>query len=131
MMTTTGSQVENPKSVFKCVVAFQPDFARASAEDAADATWEAEADRILRRLYSELQGDDPFERIMALMEAKLPPKPLGFHDHLNRCNRCGQAVDYCSELDASFRPKCNRWREDKCRDPRCQFCSQRPARPLP
>jgi len=131
MKTTTGSQAENPKSVFKRVIAFQPDVARAAAEDAADAAWEAEAARILCRMYRELEGGDPFERMMALMEAQLPPAPVGFHDRRNRCNRCGQAAEYSVESDAHLCPRCNRWLEGRCRDPQCKFCSKRPARPVP
>ena len=92
MKVPPQSQSETPKSVFKRLVAFKPNLARAATEDAADAAWEAEADRILRRMYRELEGGDPFERMMALMEAELPPAPAGFHDRRSRCNRCGQAA---------------------------------------
>ena|ERR1039458_6049452 len=127
MSTMAGSQAENPKSVFKRVIALQ--LARAAAQDAADAAWEAEADRILRRMYRELEGSDTLERMFALMAAKLPPKPPGFSDRRNRCNRCGQTSEYCLESDASFCPRCRRWLERRCGDPMCQFCSQRPERP--
>jgi hypothetical protein len=131
MKTTAGRQVEDPKFVFKRVTAFQPDAARAAAEDAAAAAWKAEVDRILRRMYRELEGGEPFERMIALMEAELPPAPAGFHDRRSRCNRCGQAAEYRLESDAHLCPKCNRWLEDGCRDPQCKFCRRRPARPLP
>jgi hypothetical protein len=131
MKTTTGRQVEAPKFVFRRMTAFQPDAARAAAEDAADNAWRDEADRISCRMYSELEGSDPFERMMALMAAKLPPKPPGFHDRRNRCNRCGLASEYSMESDASFCRTCNRWLEDKCRDPGCRFCSRRQEKPLP
>jgi hypothetical protein len=129
MKTTTRSQAENLKSVFKRVVAFQPDPARAAAEDAADVTWEAEVDRILRRMYSELEGVDPFDRMMALMGAELPPAPAGFHDRRSRCNRCGEQGHYSLNYDASYCPRCDRWLEGTCRDPRCRFCRPRPVRP--
>jgi hypothetical protein len=131
MKTTTGSQAENPKSVFKRVVAFRPDPARAAAEDATDNARGAEAERIRDRVAREWVGDDPFERTLAVMRARVPPPPPGFRDRLGRCNRCGRAAEYSLESDAHFCVKCNRWLESRCRDPQCKFCSKRPARPVP
>jgi hypothetical protein len=122
------SSGEIPKSVFKRIVAFQPDPARAAAEDAA---WGAEAECIRDRVVREWVGNDPFERTLAVMRAEVPPPPPGFHDRQGRCNRCGQAAEYSLESDAHFCPQCNRWLEAKCRDPGCRFCSRRPQRPLP
>ena|ERR1019366_8374623 len=130
MKTTPARQAENPKSVFKRVIAFQPDAARAAAEDAADRAWHAQVDLVMRRLSKELAVVDLVERMMALAAA-LPPAPAGFHDRRSRCNRCGERGDYSLEYDANFCPRCDRWLEGGCRDPQCKFCSQRPAQPLP
>jgi hypothetical protein len=130
MKTTKGSQAENPKSVFKRVIAFQPDPARAAAEDAADRAWRAQVDLVMRRLSKELAGVDLVERMMALAAA-LPPAPDGFRSRLSSCNRCGGQGDYSLEYDASFCPRCQRWLERRCGDPTCRFCAQRPLRPVP
>lgn len=52
--------------------------ARAEAEDALDAAWLDEADRIRRDVAREYAGSDPLERNRAVLRAKLPPRPAGF-----------------------------------------------------
>jgi len=59
MKPTAGTRGENPKSVFKRIVAFQANPARAAAEDAADVAWEAEADHIFCRVSREQERGDP------------------------------------------------------------------------
>lgn len=43
---------------------------------------------------------------------------------------CKHEKRYNEEYDAYYCPKCNTWLEDKCHDSECEFCSNRPDRPL-
>lgn len=47
------------------------------------------------------------------------------------CPKCGAGDVYHEELDAYFCPCCNVWLEENCGDPGCQYCAERPVRPLP
>lgn len=46
------------------------------------------------------------------------------------CDQCLKKPSYSEEFDAHFCPECNIWLEDRCKDPTCWFCPQRPERPL-
>jgi hypothetical protein len=37
---------------------------------------------------------------------------------------------YSEEYDAYYNAKTNEWTEDKCDDPACEFCKNRPEKPL-
>ena len=37
---------------------------------------------------------------------------------------------YSEEYDAYYNPTTNEWIESKCDDPTCEFCTNRPERPL-
>ena len=45
-----------------------------------------------------------------------------------RC-ACGALLDYSHPYDAEFCRACDRWKAASCRDPSCEFCAKRPARP--
>ena len=47
------------------------------------------------------------------------------------CPMCGSVSIMHMEYDAAFCPQCNFWLESSCSDPRCEYCAQRPERPLP
>jgi len=47
------------------------------------------------------------------------------------CPKCGQSSTvFDFDHDAQFCPQLNEWIEPACSDARCEFCSNRPARPL-
>jgi len=37
---------------------------------------------------------------------------------------------YFEKYDSYFCPKCNRWLDEQCSDPNCEFCVNRPDIPL-
>ncbi len=37
---------------------------------------------------------------------------------------------YSEQYDAYYCENCNKWTEDKCDDPECEFCPARPATPM-
>ena len=39
-------------------------------------------------------------------------------------------TDYSEEYDSFYCPDCNRWLDEKCADPNCEFCSVRPDKPI-
>ena len=44
---------------------------------------------------------------------------------------CGwQAVNYSKEYDAHYCPMCDTWIEKKCSDVECEYCKNRPEKPL-
>jgi hypothetical protein len=45
------------------------------------------------------------------------------------CSVCG-SIEYNEDYDAYYCPNCNKWLEDECGDPECEFCSGRPEKPL-
>lgn len=45
------------------------------------------------------------------------------------CDACGILTDYNEKYDAWFCPICNTWAEEKCNDPDCGFCGERPDTP--
>lgn len=47
----------------------------------------------------------------------------------NKC-KCGTTEVYYEKYDAYFCPKCNKWLESGCNDPNCEFCKDRPKKPL-
>ncbi len=50
------------------------------------------------------------------------------HEYNRRCT-CGALLDYSHPYDAEFCRACDRWWAKNCRDPHCEFCAKRPARP--
>jgi len=50
----------------------------------------------------------------------------------NACSECGHRFIFDYDHDSYFCPGCNIWTEgDRCGDPDCRFCSNRPDKPLP
>ncbi|CCQ94827.1 hypothetical protein CULT_2070011 [[Clostridium] ultunense Esp] len=47
-----------------------------------------------------------------------------------KCPECGAEKGYSVRFDAYFCPQCNEWLEEKCGDPYCDYCANRPNRPL-
>jgi len=46
------------------------------------------------------------------------------------CKKCKTLAEYSKKFDAYFCPQCNLWLEEKCVDPLCKLCKQRPIRPI-
>ena len=46
-----------------------------------------------------------------------------------RCEECGENLLYFFAYDASCCPHCDAWKEKKCGDTKCEFCSTRPHSP--
>lgn len=56
-----------------------------------------------------------------------------FYGHIEEnfhCKNCQAPLAYYEEFDALFCPKCNDWTEQKCANPRCYYCPNRPEKPL-
>lgn len=47
----------------------------------------------------------------------------------DECDICGKNIYYSVVYDAYFCTFCDRWLENACEDPRCEFCSKRPKKP--
>ncbi len=41
-----------------------------------------------------------------------------------------QDIAYSEEYDAYYNQATNEWIDTKCSDPKCEYCTTRPARPL-
>jgi hypothetical protein len=54
----------------------------------------------------------------------------GFIDD-RTCPDCGGTQIYHEDFDAYFCAPCNQWKEARCGDGGCEFCSKRPETPLP
>lgn len=52
--------------------------------------------------------------------------------YLNRkCNECNKyMLSYDERYDAVYCANCNEWLEKNCGSPDCEFCKDRPERPL-
>ena len=46
------------------------------------------------------------------------------------CEKCGKDTLINSRYDAAYCPHCNIWTEKGCSDPECEFCKDRPDKPL-
>ncbi len=46
------------------------------------------------------------------------------------CAECGWPIVYHMRWDAACCPSCNEWKEEKCSDPECEYCANRPDLPL-
>ena len=55
----------------------------------------------------------------------------GFIDKTKKCTKCQNYTMYDDSFDAYFCANCNEWQEEKCSDPHCYYCVQRPDYPLP
>jgi hypothetical protein len=95
-----------------------------------DAEWVEQCHRLLQKTARE-RGVTELEVLLDNHWSLLPPRPAGFDERRQRCIRCGEATELDQQYDALFCRQCNRWTEAACSDPDCQFCSPRPARPMP
>lgn len=48
---------------------------------------------------------------------------------LSECISCKGRLSYNEKYDSYFCELCNKWKEDKCGDDACHFCSDRPQKP--
>ncbi|MDE4086240.1 MULTISPECIES: hypothetical protein [unclassified Planococcus (in: firmicutes)] len=46
------------------------------------------------------------------------------------CHTCMDPLTFDNEFDASYCASCNEWREERCSDISCEYCENRPERPL-
>ncbi len=46
-----------------------------------------------------------------------------------KCPVCESEKQYSNKYDAYFCELCNKWLEEPCKDPECQFCTTRPEKP--
>ena len=46
------------------------------------------------------------------------------------CPKCNTKQIYYAKFDSCFCPKCNIWLETQCSDLNCNYCHNRPAKPL-
>ena len=46
------------------------------------------------------------------------------------CQHCLSPLAFDDEFDASYCAGCNEWREEACSDIDCEYCENRPKRPL-
>lgn len=47
-----------------------------------------------------------------------------------KCNHDKTTLDYSEEHDSYFCAKCNEWLENDCKDTKCEYCKNRPDKPL-
>jgi hypothetical protein len=45
------------------------------------------------------------------------------------CAKCGEELEYSVDDDCLYCEICNEWKEKKCSDSDCQFCTNRPEKP--
>lgn len=48
----------------------------------------------------------------------------------DKCYSCNEDLSYSEKWDAYFCKHCNIWSENRCTDPICFFCQDRPERPV-
>lgn len=46
------------------------------------------------------------------------------------CDTCGSRKVYYEKYDAKFCPQENKWLENNCFDPQCDYCKNRPEKPI-
>jgi hypothetical protein len=44
-------------------------------------------------------------------------------------HKCENTQKYSTEYDCYYCEECNKWLEDKCDDPNCEYCKARPKTP--
>jgi hypothetical protein len=54
----------------------------------------------------------------------------GFIFYDRKCDTCMNYEVYYETYDAFICAYCNKWLEPKCGDPGCQYCKDRPIKPL-
>lgn len=46
------------------------------------------------------------------------------------CEKCNTVLIRNPKWDAYYCENCNEWAESKCDDPKCEYCVDRPEKPL-
>lgn len=46
-----------------------------------------------------------------------------------KCEDCGSFSLYSEKWDCYYCHPCNKWLEEKCNDPTCEYCNDRPETP--
>ena len=46
------------------------------------------------------------------------------------CENCNNELIYSAFHDSYYCPQCNEWAEDVCEDEHCEFCKERPRKPI-
>lgn len=67
------------------------------------------------------------------MKTKRPNGEWGNEEFIINCKKCGTKGSYSwwdDGYDAYFCKQCNEWIDSKCSDPECEFCKDRPERPM-
>lgn len=54
----------------------------------------------------------------------------GFIFDEEKCKKCNNSLIYYEKYDAFFCAYCNEWTGKKCGDINCEYCKNRPVRPL-
>ena len=81
-----------------------------------------------RELYLiKMLFDKPKNHQKPIVPAYIPPDLVLRGDD---CEECGGQIVYHMRWDAACCPSCNEWKEEKCSDPDCMFCPNRPESPL-
>ena len=75
----------------------------------------------------EVTGDDNQCIMNYLTTDDEETEPIAFWH--GRCPFCGSKDKYNSRYDAFYCDKCDRWLEETCEDPHCDYCATRPFRP--
>lgn len=47
-----------------------------------------------------------------------------------KCKKCSNFIIHYEKYDAFFCAYCNEWTEKACGDPDCEYCKNRPEKPL-
>lgn len=58
------------------------------------------------------------------------PAPYYGPPYIVTCNT-DDVLRYSEEYDSNYNVKTNEWTESTCGDPACEYCSNRPEKPLP
>ena len=45
------------------------------------------------------------------------------------CSKCRSEIKHESRYDSYYCELCNKWLEEKCNDPKCEYCNCRPDKP--
>jgi exosome complex RNA-binding protein Csl4 len=48
---------------------------------------------------------------------------------MEKCDKCNSDLKHDEGHDTIYCPKCDEWKESKCSDKECFYCSNRPEKP--
>jgi hypothetical protein len=69
--------------------------------------------------------DEDVQKVIENLQKNLKKARIARHIHPDQL-----AEEYSEEYDAYYNPLTNEWIESKCDDPTCEFCINRPERPI-